>query len=167
MKQLAYLFVLLVAVIGLSSWLQKGDVSKVLNLGPSQTPTTYTQVLKVKNTTVMVEIVATPEKLAQGLSGRDGLAENIGMLFVVAQNTRPTFWMKDMKFPIDIIWINDNMVVGIEKNVPIPQDPNNTSSLERYSPSTGVDYVLEVESGFTQKNSIAPGDEVELPQTLR
>lgn len=67
---------------------------------------------------IYAEVVDTPASRAQGLSGRKTLGEKEGMLFVFEQPGRYGFWMKDMLFPIDIMWINDDgIVVHVEGNV--------------------------------------------------
>ena len=74
--------------------------------------------VKIAGQTVKVELALTMQAQAQGLSGRKILEENEGMLFVFKNSGRYSFWMKDMNFPIDILWIGDDFqVVGIEKNI--------------------------------------------------
>ncbi|MCC6290679.1 DUF192 domain-containing protein [Candidatus Nomurabacteria bacterium] len=85
-----------------------------------------------------LELAQTPEEMTRGLSGREGLPEDSGMLFVYPEDTVPAFWMKDMRFPIDIIWLDKNwMVVGIEKNL-LPSTYPQT-----FSPPKPIRYVLE------------------------
>ena len=61
--------------------------------------------ISIGNNKIVAELAVTKEQMTQGLSGRDKLAEGKGMLFVYDGYYIPSFWMKDMKFPIDIIWI--------------------------------------------------------------
>jgi uncharacterized membrane protein (UPF0127 family) len=76
-----------------------------------------------------------------GLSGRRSLASDQGMLFVFSQPDFQCFWMKDMLFDIDMIWLNDQkIVIGIDKNVPKESYPKNFCH-------DGVSYVVELVSG--------------------
>lgn len=86
-----------------------------------------------------VEIADTEAKRSLGLSERSSLKEKEGMLFIFPTSGFPRFWMKDMNFPIDIVWLNERFeVVGIEKNVSPDTYP------QTFTPSTPVKYVLEV-----------------------
>src|ERR1035437_6315215 len=93
---------------------------------------------------IKVDLALTQATQAQGLSGRQSLSENEGMLFVFDKPGKYPFWMKDMNFPIDMIWIGENLqVVYIEK------DARPESYPESYGPSSDAKYVLEVVSGFS------------------
>src|SRR3989344_8940875 len=61
--------------------------------------------IKIGQKTIFIEIADTQEKQKKGLSGRDNLPEDSGMLFVFKEEGHHQFWMKDMNFSIDIIWI--------------------------------------------------------------
>ncbi len=115
----------------------------------------------IGNKTVMVDFAQTPEEVTLGLGRRESLEKNQGMLFIFPKEQVASFWMKGMLIPIDIIWINDGIVMGIEKNVqPQPDLPD--YKLDQY-PSPGiVDYVLEVNAGFSDKNNINIGDSVKI-----
>ena len=109
---------------------------------------------------MFVEEVSTPEKMAQGLSNRISLAENQGMLFNFGDNASvtPEFWMKDMEFDLDLIWIKNKKIIGLTNNVPAPKI--NNAALTIYRPQSPVDEVLEVKAGWAEKNKIRIGDEV-------
>jgi len=102
-------------------------------------------------------VANTPESRMKGLSGRGKIGANEGMLFVMDDKRYHSFWMADMKFPIDIIWISDNKVVDLTKNAPVPTDPKN---IPVFTPNTEVNKVLEVNAGYIEANNIAIGDEV-------
>lgn len=102
-----------------------------------------------------VEVAKKDFELSKGLSGRKSLAENSGMLFEIGERRFVTFWMKDMLFPIDIIWIDRELIVGITKNCPIPKDKNNFLTFKSPQPVTSV---LEVNAGFTNIKNISIGD---------
>ncbi len=114
------------------------------------------KIIKIENTEIEVEVARTSEERSKGLGGRTSLAENSGMVFVFNQNSTPVFWMKDTKIPLDLIWINDNKIIGIDKNVPVEEGVAD-KNLKKYPAPSAVDYVLEVNAGFSDKNSIKVG----------
>ncbi len=117
----------------------------------------------IGSTTFNVEVASTTIALARGLSGRDGLSEDQGMLFLFSGYDKYGFWMKGMKFPIDIIWIKGNAVAGFsEEAAPEPGTP--LWKLKIYHPPEPVDKVLEVNAGTVQKYGIKPGDSVVIRQ---
>lgn len=112
--------------------------------------------IKIKEKILKVEVADTPFLQEKGLSGRENLNENEGMLFVFNFLDKHGFWMKDMNFPIDIIWLDEEMkIVWIEKNVAPLSYP------KIFSPKSDAKYVLEVVSGFSQKSNLQTGDLIE------
>lgn len=117
----------------------------------------------VGETEIPVEIADTTQKRQKGLSERKSLAEGEGMLFVFAQeDVQPPFWMEEMKFAIDIIWIGDDKIVQIDESVPPPEPNTPDSELKFYIPNQPIDYVLEVNAGFVEENNIKVGDSVKI-----
>ncbi len=114
--------------------------------------------LKIGSKVISIEIVDNELAREKGLSGRASLAENSGMLFKFPKPIIGRFWMKDMRFSIDIIWIHNGKVVGIEKNAPIPAD----ATIATFSSPELIDQVLEVNGGFCDKNNLKIGDKVAL-----
>jgi len=110
---------------------------------------------------IFVDVARSDEEKARGLSGKKSLNENEGMLFIFDQKYQPSFWMFDMNFPLDIIWISDDVIVDIDRNVPIPKPNTLDYQLPLYTPEKPINYVLEVNAGFCEKNSIEVGDSVE------
>ena len=109
--------------------------------------------ITINQTTLNVEIADTQERHQQGLSGKDKISDSYGMLFVFEKPLIPQFWMKDMFFPLDMIWINKEfLVVGITKNIPTSSFP------KTFEPSSPIIYVLEVNAGWADRNNIAVGD---------
>jgi hypothetical protein len=81
------------------------------------------------------------------------------MYFIFDKPGNYGFWMKDMKFPIDIIWISGDEVVGIDENAePEPGEP--LSDLKIYYPPREIDRVLEVNAGAAEKYNLKVGDTV-------
>lgn len=119
----------------------------------------YDRSLTIADKNILVEVVDTDNARKLGLSYRPSLENNRGMLFDFTNTTdkRPSFWMKDMRFSIDIIWINNGTVVGIEKNAPVPTE---ATQLPTYTPPTNISHVLEVPSGWSDKNNIRIGNAV-------
>ncbi len=111
-----------------------------------------------KTIEIKAEVADSFTKRAKGLSGRDMLGENDGMLFVFPSYHFYSFWMKEMKFPIDMLWIRDNRIVDISKNVPSPA--NESDDLPHYSPREVVNYVLEVNAGFADVHGISVGSDI-------
>ena len=110
---------------------------------------------------INVEIANTNTLREQGLSGRESLGENDGMLFVFDMPGKYSFWMKDMNFSLDFIWIRDNKIVEITQDVPNQPDAP-LSSLKLYTPESSIDSVLEVTAGFVSKNNLQVGQSLNL-----
>lgn len=111
-----------------------------------------------ENVAVKVEVADTPQTREKGLSGRESLAAGEGMLFIFPAPDTYIFWMKDMKFPIDIIWIRDREIVDIITDVPVPV-PN--QELSTYFPKFPADKVLEAGAGFAAAHGLRVGMPVE------
>jgi uncharacterized protein len=108
---------------------------------------------------LQLEIVNTPQSIEQGLSGRDEIGAD-GMLFIFDQSKIPQFWMKEMKFDLDLVWIRELIVVEITENVTAPDLNTPLSQLTTYTPKQPVDMVLEVEVGKAKEWGLMVGDEV-------
>jgi len=72
---------------------------------------TFKLLLSSTGKIVKVECVVTPQKIAQGLSGRKSLKKGTGMLFIFNEIQRQNMWMPDMKFPLDVIWLDETLSV--------------------------------------------------------
>jgi uncharacterized protein len=108
--------------------------------------------ISVGTTTIAVEIVRTDEEKARGLSGREELPAGHGMLFVFTEPDFHSFWMKDMKFAIDIIWLDELLrITHIEKNVQPDSYPKIFKPLEKSL------YALEVTAGFSEQKGLTVG----------
>ena len=106
-----------------------------------------------------VEVVTSEVGQFRGLSGRDSLASNRGMLFVFASNGYYAFWMKDMKFSLDIIWISKNgSIVDVMKNA-LPCTADNCTSI---FPDVNASYVLELNAGVFDKSGMKLGEKFEI-----
>jgi len=113
-----------------------------------------------KNVSVVIQVSDTVFLRAQGLSGRKELKDGEGMWFDFGREVPPSslgFWMKEMNFPIDIIWVSGGLNVTF-----IKQNALSSSYPEVFSPSLAGRYVLEVPAGFSQKYGVSIGDTVKV-----
>jgi uncharacterized protein len=107
-----------------------------------------------------IELADNKEKRNQGLGNRASLATDSGMLFIHDETSVLTYWMKGMEFPIDFIWIKDDMVVDIIPNAAPPVPGQKDETLVRYAPTVPVNKVLETNAGFASENNIQKGDKI-------
>lgn len=121
-----------------------------------------TKLLLPDGSVIKTEIVDTPELKSKGLSGRTGLGERESMLFVFDSEGYYDFWMPDMNFAIDMIWMDkDYNIVDITENAkPMPGTP--LEELPKYKSIEPAQYVLEVNSGFSDKHNLQVGDKLKL-----
>jgi len=117
--------------------------------------------ITVKDVPVRVDLATTPKLQQRGLSGREQLEPDEGMLFVWEEAAPRGIWMKDMRFPIDILWLDGaGRVLDIKRNA-VPE-----SYPEVFYPRTPATFVLELSANFTELHSVSIGDVVKLPQAV-
>lgn len=140
--------------------MRKWILLSILFLGVGCTLPRQPIVVLPNGTVVGVEIADSDVERIAGLSGRAGLASGRGMLFLHEESAVQSYWMKGMAFPIDIIWIDGDEIVGFVEAAQ-PEEP----PLTIYTSSEPVDKVLEVSSGFVAENGLKIGDilDIELP----
>ena len=112
--------------------------------------------IKIGDKNIKVELATTESEQARGLSGRNNLAEDAGMLFIFDKPAKYSFWMKEMNFPIDMIWLSDDLHIVYIKNDARPE-----SYPEDFTPTADAKYVLEVNAGFSEKNNLVVGNSVQ------
>jgi len=126
--------------------------------------------IRIGNIPVHVSIADTAEERARGLSGTASLGENDGLLLSFGEHGAHGIWMKDMQFPIDIIWMAASSETSssgggeVFRIVDIKRNARPESFPEIFFPSQNALYVLEVNSGFVDTHNIRVGDPVRLPQ---
>lgn len=114
--------------------------------------------LKMGSKDIVADVVSDEQARAKGLGGRPYLEDNTGMLFVFPVADYYTFWMKDMIFAIDIIWLNKDMrVVDIKERVEPSTYPN-----QSFKPRQKASYVLEVSSGDVSAANLKIGDTIQV-----
>jgi len=117
------------------------------------------KVLEIRSQEVNVEMVKSALAKARGLSIKESIADDYGMLFVFNDSAVRKFWMKDMKFPIDIIWISGGKVIGFEENI-WPESGVSDWQLKSYYSPAPADKVLEMTAGSVRRLGIIPGTEI-------
>ena len=112
--------------------------------------------IQIGNAVIEVEVADEFDEWVQGLSDRPSLPANTGLLFLFPGKQVHSFWMKNMHFPLDIIWIDGDRVVNISKDLPPEgETPDNT-----YSSVYPVNNVLEVNAGWVEAHGVGVGDKV-------
>lgn len=118
----------------------------------STVPTVKGEDIKAPHGVIHALIADTEESRAKGLGGRDSLPQDQGMLFVFSDPGIYDFWMKDVNFPLDMVWLDWNKsVIGATKNISMDTYPST------FSPPSPVSYVLELNAGAADKFGIATG----------
>ncbi len=112
----------------------------------------FSETLKIGDQTLKIAYAGNDKTREQGLSFTKSLAENHGMLFIFDRQETPGFWMKDMNYPLDIIWIDENKtVIGISENIMPETFP------EKFYPDKPVKYALELNAGFANLHNLTVG----------
>jgi uncharacterized protein len=127
----------------------------------SSSPSADQVELAVGDATVEAEIADDDSERALGLGGRDRLPPDAGMYFVLADSS-PRIWMKGMRFPLDLVWINGGRVVQVTARVPDEPPGTPETRLPIYSPSRPANRLLEVNAGWAERNGVRRGDPVRL-----
>jgi hypothetical protein len=156
---LAILAVLLATPFGLAG-------AQSLPWREAQEPVRDTANIVVGEHELEVELSITGPQQTLGLGYRDGLDEGTGMLFVNQNPAGRTFWMKGMRFCIDIVWIEAQEITGAAESV--CPDPAGTLDADRarYSSGQPVTYVLELPAGWLDQHGYGPGTPVEIPDSI-
>lgn len=114
----------------------------------------------INKNTITLEIADNESSREKGLSGRDSLPADTGMLFIFDSADIWEFWMGGMKIALDFLWIQDKKIVDISESV-LP--PTQTNGIPVYlKPKTPVQYVIEVNAGWVRQHNVNIGDPIEL-----
>ncbi|HOY55974.1 MAG TPA: DUF192 domain-containing protein [bacterium] len=157
MKNKFFFAGIIFALIFISGCITKKNVPSVVINNQDSTVKNTPQVI-INQQSFAVEVASSNQEKSLGLSGRQSLGQNSAMLFVYDNYAVRFFWMQDMNFPLDIIWIKDNSVVACVENVPLLT----AGEVTRVTSPTAVNYVLETVSGTCQRYKITAGDFVDI-----
>lgn len=156
MKKIIIFYIALTILIGITAFIRTGKTNlNFINLVKSKSPS-----LTINNKKFNLKIAKTDEERLIGLSKTNKLKQDEGMLFVFPEKDYYGFWMKNMKFPIDIIFISDQTIVDVYEKLQIPKDPDSSLGLPVYKPKEKANYILEINSGVAAKYQIKPGEKV-------
>ena len=123
-----------------------------------QVPDIKKAIVAINDQDIKVSLASTPAEQYTGLSGSRSLCVTCGMLFVFPQKQIQQFVMRDMNYPLDIIWISDNKIIKIDANLP----PTGSNPEVIYSSELPVNYVLEVNSGYSDKYNLEVGSSIQI-----
>lgn len=139
------------------------NMNPTANHNPAvQSELKFESTIYIGNTQFKSAIANDNKTRERGLSGHPKLEDDQAMVFsfVNSERKRPGFWMKEMLFPIDIIWVRENIVVDISKNVPAPEPGTPLNDLPLFYPKEPIDTVIEINTGLSDKLNIKTGTTV-------
>lgn len=108
----------------------------------------------------VLDLAKTPEQYRQGLSNRTSLEQNQGMLFIYSEKQNLSFWMKEMNFDIDLVWLNDGKIMAYIENMPKPAENTALKDLLLYTSPMPVNQVLELPAGTISRLKLAVGQQL-------
>lgn len=111
------------------------------------------QTLWLKNVPITITIAKTNQERQRGLGGQASLPPNHGMFFVFDHDDYHSFWMENMHFAIDILWLDQNLTV-VDTKLDVTPESYPTS----FTPRSPARYVLEVSAGFSRDHEVTLGD---------
>lgn len=113
--------------------------------------------VEIKGKTFSIEIAEDDASRAHGLMGRDSMPADHGMLFVFQDDAPRAFWMKNCKFPQDMLFFDaERRLISVQRNVP----PCVSDPCPAYSSGAPARYVLELNAGQADAIGVHPGDEL-------
>jgi len=116
------------------------------------------ETVRINGETFKLKIADTEEKRLKGLSGRNELASNEGMIFIFNEVGSHGITMRGMRFPLDIIWLRNNRIVDIADNV----EPDTGLEPKVYYPDLQADTVIELNAGTIERLNLKEGDRLSL-----
>jgi len=122
-----------------------------------------TDFVVINNQKVFLDVADTREKVTQGLMGIDSIAENQGMVFLFKKSDYKTFWMKNMKIPLDIVFISNEKIAKIYNEVPICEK----YPCPLYESKYKIDSVIEFKNGFCEKYNVKIGDKITFSRNIK
>lgn len=108
----------------------------------------------------VLDLAKTPQAYRQGLSNRASLEKNQGMLFIYPEKQNLSFWMKEMNFDIDLVWLLEGKIMAYIENMPKPPENIALKDLPLYTSPMPVNQVLELPAGAVQRLKLQVGQEL-------
>ena len=142
------LLVLLATGIGFASWLLSA---------PEAPRMRHDHEVAINGKTLQLEIANTPVAIVQGLSGRKAMAADEGLLFIMPNVEYQTFWMKDMNFAIDIVFLREGKVVDL-----VTLQRPSLASIPSHQSKAEADMVLELNEGMVKEYKLEIGTKTDL-----
>jgi len=115
----------------------------------------------LNNQKIWLLLADNPQKRTQGLSGRSGLPQNSGLLFLFDEPGNYSFWMKEMKFSLDFVFIENDQIVDLSENVAYPQNGEEPQTIIA---KRDFNKVLELNAGLVKKMGIRVGQKIKISQ---
>lgn len=116
--------------------------------------------LTIRNQTFSLLLATTTQQQQLGLGERASLPNDSGMYFIFQKPDYYSFWMKGMKFPLDIIFLRNNKIIAVYMNIQPPS--SHEVNLPTYSSAQPADAVLEINAGLAKRYHFQKGDMVKL-----
>lgn len=160
------LFLVIIALLFFGNgFTSTGLVNRKSSTGSTPAANLGNQVeIQIKNFRLHAAVADSADERKIGLSKRDGLALDWGLLFIFDKKGLYSIWMKDMRFAIDIIWISeDKRIVDIVQNA-AAEPSKKDKDLTIYTPRADAKYILEINAGLASLNNLQIGDVVEFKQ---
>lgn len=162
MKKFTIQFILLLIVIAVVFiFFSPTGQSQKIDL-PFLPQVAISKILEINGSKLKVEIADTESKRSKGLSGRDSIASDSGMLFIYPIVGKHVFWMKGMKFPLDFVWMNGEKVIDLIPGIPPPARGQKDADLPLYTSKGDADKILEVNVGVIARLNIKIGDTIKI-----
>ena len=159
-KKVFWLIFLIIVALATLFFYPQTVLTPVQNIKNYFQPPTYDgPLVRIADVSIPVELATSTEAVTRGLSGRSSLDEDKGMLFIFDLPYQYRFWMPEMNFSLDMIWIENDRIADITENASKDFDP---LAPVFYQPGVPVRYVLEVNAGFVQRHNLQIGDQVTL-----
>ena len=157
--KLSSLFVFLALVVYFAPDLLNSTISNAqpvhINIADSSTEINHAKYIAVKNFKIPVYLADTEEKRTKGLGGLPSIPNHYGMFFVFDNSDYLSIWMKDVFFPIDIVWIDENLsIVHIKKDI----SPHTFPSI--FTAPVKARYVLEMNAGMSEFYHLKTGEKI-------
>lgn len=143
--QIIFLLILAVSFLGVKIWQLRWPEA----------------ILTLKDTELNVQVAKIPKHMYQGLGGREYFGEHDAMLFIYGYKDKQGIVMRNMRFSIDIVWFNDEVVVDIASGVQ-PEFDVSEEKLMVYYPRAEANAVLKLPAGWANRHNLKIGDKITL-----